>query len=189
MNATIDLTDPIFHDDKAARAWLEASRWPSGPFCPHCGSFRVALMGGKGHRPGLFHCPDCRGQLTVLTGSVMERSHIPLPKWVLTIRLMTASKKGVSAHQIHRSLGITYKSAWFMCHRIREAMAIPEAPPIGGEGKIVEADGLTMVSLRCRFSASAMPSRNPMKRGKGDGAEKRPIVARLNVAAKFAPPT
>ena len=79
-------------------------------------------MEGKAHRPGLFHCRDCRGQFTVLTGSVMERSHIPLPKWVLAIRLMTASKKGVSAHQIHRMLNITYKSAWFMCHRIREAM-------------------------------------------------------------------
>ncbi len=73
---TLDLTDPMFHDENAARAWLETSRWPSGPFCPHCGSFDANLMGGKGHRAGLYHCPDCRGQFTVLTGSVMERSHI-----------------------------------------------------------------------------------------------------------------
>jgi transposase-like protein len=135
---TLDLTDPIFHDDQAARGWLEASRWPSGPVCPHCSTQNVLLLGGEGHREGLFHCRECRGQFTVLTGSVMESSHIPLPKWVLAIRLMTASKKGVSAHQLHRTLGITYKSAWFMARRIREAMATTPAEPIGGEGKIVE---------------------------------------------------
>ena len=75
----VDLTAPEFHDEDKAREWLEASRWPNGPFCPHCGSVKVASMGGEQHRPGLFHCPDCRGQFTVLTGSVMERSHIPLP--------------------------------------------------------------------------------------------------------------
>jgi len=119
---TIDLTDPMFHDEDKAREWLEASRWPAGPVCPHCGSLGVTRMGGTRHRGGLFYCPDCRGQFTVMTGSVMERSHIPLPKWVLAIRLMAASKKGVSAHQLHRMLDITYKSAWFMAHRIREAM-------------------------------------------------------------------
>src|ERR1700692_2384124 len=132
---SIDLTDPIFHDETKAREWLEQARWPNGVNCPHCGSLRPAVMGGKGHRPGLYHCPDCRGQFTVLTGSVMERSHISLPKWVLALRLMTCSKKGVWPHQIHRSLNITYKTAWFMCHRIREAMSIPDAPPLGGEGK------------------------------------------------------
>lgn len=98
-------------------------------------------MEGKSHRPGLFQCRDCRGQFTVLTGSVMESSHIPLPKWVLATCLMASSKKGVSAHQLHRMLGITYKSAWFMAHCLREAMA-PDSKtgPIGGEGKVIEAD-------------------------------------------------
>ena len=137
---TLDLTDPMFHDEDKAREWLEASRWPNGPVCPHCGSLDVALMGGTNHRAGLFHCPACRGQFTVLTGSVMERSHIPLPKWVLAIRLMTASKKGVSAHQLHRTLDITYKSAWFMAHRIREAMRETDPAPLGGAGKVIEAD-------------------------------------------------
>ena len=175
--SVLDLTDPIFHDDNAARAWLEESRWPSGPVCPHCGSFSVAVMGGKAHRPGLFHCRDCRGQFTVLTGSVMERSHIPLPKWVLAIRMMTASKKGVSAHQVHRSLGITYKTAWFMCHRIREAMSIPNAPPLGGEGKIVEADEAYHGKRETPVQRSRNARTEFTKRGKGGGAQKRPIVA------------
>ena len=177
MASTIDLTAAIFHDKDAARAWLEESRWPSGPFCPHCGRFSVSIMGGKAHRPGLFHCRDCRGQFTVLTGSVMESSHIPLPKWVLAIRMMTASKKGVSAHQVHRSLGITYKSAWFMCQRIREAMAIPNAAPLGGEGKIVEADEAYHGKRETPVQRTRNAVKKPTKRGKGGGAEKRPIVA------------
>jgi transposase-like protein len=130
----------MFHDDDKARDWLVASRWPNGPVCPHCGSFDVGLMGGTKHRDGLYYCPSCRVQFTVLTGSVMERSHISLPKWVLAIRLLTASKKGVSAHQLHRMLDITCKSAWFMAHRIREAMRDTDPSPLGGEDKIVEAD-------------------------------------------------
>src|SRR5215472_3631663 len=106
----VELTDPIFHDEDKAREWLEGSRWPNGAICPHCGGVRPSRMEGMPDRrkkntrgrDGLFHCPDCRGQFTVLTGSVMERSHIPLTKWVLAIRLMTASKKGMSAHQMHR---------------------------------------------------------------------------------------
>jgi transposase-like protein len=119
---TVDLTAAEFHDVAKAREWLEGSRWPTGAFCPHCGSFDVLRMEGKAHRDGLFQCRDCRGQFTILTGSVMESSHLPLTKWVLAIRLMTASKKGMSAHQMHRMLNVGYKTAWFMCHRIREAM-------------------------------------------------------------------
>jgi transposase-like protein len=100
----VDLTNPIFHDEDKAREWLEASRWPNGPSCPHCGSVNVSRMGGTSGRPGLFHCPDCRGQFTVRTGQVMERSHIPLTKWALAYHLMASSKKGVSAHQLHRTL-------------------------------------------------------------------------------------
>jgi transposase-like protein len=176
---TVDLTAPEFHDPDAARAWLENSRWPVGPNCCHCGSVNVLRMEGKAHRPGLFHCRDCRGQFSVLTGSVMESSHIPLNKWVLAIRLMTASKKGVSAHQIHRMLNLTYKTAWFMCHRIREAMRETSPIPLGGAGKIVEADE----AYHGKRETPREPQRHdkyrtkPTKRGKGGGAEKRPIVA------------
>jgi hypothetical protein len=97
-------------------------------------------MEGKAHRPGLFHCRDCRGQFTVLTGSVMERSHIALPKWVQAFHLMTGSKKGIAAHQLHRELKVAYRTAWFMAHRIREAMRDQNPGPLCGEGKIVEAD-------------------------------------------------
>jgi transposase-like protein len=176
---TIDLTNPIFHDTDKAREWLEQARWPNGVACVHCGSVRVARMGGKGHRPGLFHCPDCRGQFTVQTDSVMESSKVALPKWVLAIRLMTSGKKGFSAHQLHRSIGVTYKTAWFMFHRIREAMSDPTAPKIGGEGKIVEADE----AYHGKRKTPRDPQRHdkyrsaPTKRGLGGGSAKRPIVA------------
>jgi transposase-like protein len=137
------LTDPIFSDETKARAHFERIRWPEGPVCPHCGGMdRVYRVEGKSARPGLIHCNDCSGQFTVTTGGVMESSKIPLTKWAMGFYLYAASKKGFSANQLHRQLGITYKSAWFMSHRIREAMA-PVAgsePPLGGEGKVVEAD-------------------------------------------------
>ncbi|MBV8073224.1 MAG: IS1595 family transposase, partial [Acidobacteriaceae bacterium] len=135
------LTDPIFTNEDAARAHVEALRWPNGPFCPHCGSTdNITKMEGESHRVGVYQCNSCRQPFSVTVGTVMERSHIPLHKWVLAFHLMAASKKGVSAHQLHRMLGITYKSAWFMAHRIREAMTDPNPAPLGGEGKIVEVD-------------------------------------------------
>jgi transposase-like protein len=135
-----DISNPIFHDEAKAIAHLEASRWPDEPFCPFCGSFNVHRMGGK-TQAGYFLCNDCREKFTARVGSVMERSHIPVHKWLLAMHLMAASKKGMSAKQIERMLGVSYKSAWFLCHRIREAMKIDEAAgPIGGAGKIVESD-------------------------------------------------
>jgi transposase-like protein len=134
-----DLTKPIFTDEARAMAHMEADRWPDGPHCPHCGSTNVHRMGGK-TQAGIFLCNDCRDKFTVRTGTIFERSHIPLHKWLLATHLMAASKKGISAHQLHRMLGITYKSAWFMAHRIREAMAPTVRGPIGGTGKIVELD-------------------------------------------------
>lgn len=138
------LTDPIFTDADQARAHFEAIRWPNGPVCPHCGETeKVYRVNGKSARPGLIHCNGCDGQFTVTTGGVMESSHIPLNKWALGFYLYSASKKGFSAHQLHRQIGVTYKSAWFMAHRIREAMAPAASGPIepmGGEGKIVEVD-------------------------------------------------
>jgi transposase-like protein len=172
---SVNLTNPIFHDEDKARAWLESARWASDPNCPHCGSLQVIRMQGEAHRAGLFHCRDCRGQFTVTTGSVMERSHIPLTKWVLAFHLMTASKKGVSAHQLHRMLEIGYKSAWFMCHRIREAMSDPNPTPLGGEGKIVEADEAYHGKKETPTPSKRRRGRPYIKRGKH--AEKRAIVA------------
>lgn len=139
----MDLTNPIFSDEAKALAYFEDIRWPSGPVCPHCGeTAKVYRLTGKTTRPGLLHCNGCHGAFTVKTGTVMESSHIPLKKWALGFRLYAASKKGFSAHQLHRQVSISYKSAWFMAHRIREAMAPAEGsePPLGGAGKIVEAD-------------------------------------------------
>jgi transposase-like protein len=103
-----DLTAPQFTNEDAAREYLEELRWPNGVSCPHCGSLEgITNMQGKSHRPGLFLCGACRGHFTVMVGTVYERSHIPLHKWLLATYLMTASKKGISAHQLHRMLGIT----------------------------------------------------------------------------------
>jgi transposase-like protein len=172
----IDLTNPIFHDETKAREWLEGVRWPNGAFCPHCGSVNVIRMEGKAHRPGLLNCRDCREQFSVTVGTVFERSHVPLHKWVLANHLMNASKKGMSAHQLHRMIHVTYKTAWFMSHRIREAMNDPNPEPIGGPGKVVEADEA------CKGKATPQPrSRgripNPTKSGKSGPADKRPVVA------------
>src|SRR5262245_41651052 len=139
---TADLTQPIFTDETKAREYLERTRWPDGAFCPHCGATEnIKRLEGKSHRPGLYQCNSCREHFTVTVGTVYERSHIPLHKWLLATHLMCASKKGISAHQLHRMLGITYKSAWFMAHRIRESMTPrSDGGMLGGPGKIVEAD-------------------------------------------------
>jgi transposase-like protein len=145
------LTDPAYHDEDAARAYLEGVRWPDGPYCPFCGSLdTVKPLGGESMGPGWYYCSACQDKFTVRVGSVFERSHIPLHKWLLAIRLMASSKKGISAHQLHRTLGITYKSAWFLGHRIREAMMNTDPTPLGGEGKIVEADETFVVKQRGR---------------------------------------
>jgi transposase-like protein len=140
----MNITDPVFHNEDAARAHLEALRWPNGPACPHCGNAdpdAIHRLEGKSHRPGLFQCNACREHFTVTVKSVMERSHVPLHKWVLGFHLMAASKKGMSAHQLHRMLGVTYKTAWFLAHRIREAMSGGAfSGPLGGENKVVETD-------------------------------------------------
>jgi transposase-like protein len=129
-----------FHDDIAARKLIEGLRWPDGPVCPYCGTVGNAYALKKA---GWYRCgstKECRKDFTVTMGTVMERSHIPLHKWVMAFYLMNASKKGISAHQLHRTLGITYQSAWFMCYRIREAMRSGGLAPMGGSGKTVEAD-------------------------------------------------
>ena len=139
---TVDLTNPIFHDENAAREHLEQLLWPNGPVCPHCGVIgESTLMKGKTTRPGLYKCRACRKPFTVTMKTVMERSHIPLSKWVLAAQLMASSKKSMSAHQLHRMIGLPYKTAWFMAHRIREGMRdLKPSGPLGGEGKTVEFD-------------------------------------------------
>jgi transposase-like protein len=137
------LSQPYFHDETAAYAFLEGLLWPSGPTCPHCGNADAAKIGvlkGKTTRPGLKKCYACRDQFTVKVGTVYESSHVPLHKWLQATFLITSSKKGFSAHQLHRVLGVTYKTAWFMAHRLREAMRAGKVAPLGGEGKAVEAD-------------------------------------------------
>ena len=134
-----NITDPIFHDEAKALAHIEASRWNGTPHCGHCGSLRVRRL--EGQMVGYFQCNDCREKFTVRTGSIMERSHVPLHKWLLAFHLMAASKKGMSAKQMERMLGVTYRTAWFLCHRVREAMdgAAPTGP-LGGPEAVVEAD-------------------------------------------------
>jgi transposase-like protein len=159
LAAMTDVTsNPIYTDDDAARAFLEELRWPEGVICIHCGGFGDAIapventgkrtkppVAGKRYRPareGLYYCNDCKGQFSVTVGTVMEDSHIPLHKWVYAFHLLCSSKKGCSSHQLQRSLKISYKSAWYLSHRIREAMRSGFlAPPMGGNpSKFVEAD-------------------------------------------------
>ena len=136
----IDILNPIFTDADKAREHLERLTWPNGPHCPHCGETEnVKRLEGKSHRKGLIQCNSCLGNFTVTVGTVFERSKVPLNKWLLASFLMSSSKKGMSAHQIHRMLGVTYKTAWFMMHRIREAMK-DDGSPLGGPGKVVESD-------------------------------------------------
>ena len=137
-----NVTNPIFHDDAKAREHLESLLWPDGPYCPRCGvtGDRITKLKGKSTRPGVHKCKDCRKPFTVTVGTVMERSKIPLSKWVLAAQLMASSKKGMSAHQLHRMLGTTYETAWFLFHRLREAARETAPEPLGGIGKVVEAD-------------------------------------------------
>jgi len=135
----------IFQNEDRAREALEAVRWPDGPYCPHCRNSdqdKIAKIEGekRSHRPGLFYCNECKGQFTVTVGTVFERSKVPLTKWWMAAHLMNSAKNGVSAHEIHRTLGVTYKTAWFMMHRLREAMKDLAPTPIGGEGQTIQAD-------------------------------------------------
>jgi hypothetical protein len=131
------LENKIFQDPTKARVWLEKLLWTDGRACGYCGTLDESTE--LPARPGYYQCNACRKQFTVMVGTVFERSHIPLNKWLMAAFLICSSKKGISAHQMHRMLGITYKSAWFMMHRLREAMK-PSGGPLGGEGKVVEAD-------------------------------------------------
>jgi transposase-like protein len=135
------LNAPHFHDEEAAYAFVEAKLWPHGPVCFHCkGTDRVSKMQGKTTRTGLYKCYACRKPFTVKMGTIFEASHVEMKLWLQAIHLLCSSKKGISSNQLHRTLGVTLKTAWFMSHRIREAMRSGDLSPMGGAGSIVEAD-------------------------------------------------
>lgn len=125
------LSQAHFHNEEAAYAFVEARVWPQGPVCPHCGGTeRNSKMGGKSTRIGTYKCYDCRKPFTVKVGAIFESSHIKMHLWLQAIFLISSSKKGISSNQLHRTLGITLKSAWFMSHRIREAMRSGDMSPV-----------------------------------------------------------
>jgi transposase-like protein len=169
-------TAPLFHNETAAREWFEGSRWPNGPICPKCGSAKHYAT----KKEGRYRCgsPTCRKDFTVMTGTVMERSHAKFTDWAVAFHLAASSKKGFSAHQLHRELGCQYNTAWFMFHRVREAMRRGglELPPLGGEGRIVEADE-TYFGQQENPQLPAYRKGQPYKR-KGRGpAGKRAVIA------------
>jgi transposase-like protein len=135
----MNLSNPIYTDEAKAREHLATLLWPVGPVCPHCGVIGNAVaLKGKSTRPGVYKCRDCRQPFSVTVGTVFERSKIPLHKWLLATHLLASSKKGISSHQIHRTLGVTYKTAWFMTHRIREAMKPTAGAPRIGDAERAE---------------------------------------------------
>lgn len=170
-----DLTNPIFHDETKARRHFEALRWANGRYCPHCGSTEETSPVKSEDRPGLYYCNACKKKFTATVGTVFERSHIPLHKWLAATHLLCASKKGISAHQLHRMLGVTYKTAWFMAHRIREAMIDTDASPMGGSGGVVEADETYLGSSGYEFVNGKGWQ---MKRGLGDKMKVVTLVER-----------
>ena len=155
----LDLTNPIYSNEDLAREHLESVLWPNGPVCPRCGvtGDRITKLMGKSTRPGVHKCKDCRKPFTVTVGTVMERSKIPLTKWLLATQLKAASKKGISAKQLERMLNITYESAWFLTHRLNEACTtkLPEGG-LGGANKVVEADE-TYIGGKARNKAYGPP--------------------------------
>jgi len=170
-------TEPHFNNDEAARAFLERLYWPEGPVCCHCGTIGKAYAT---KRPGVYRCgeKECRKDFTVTMKTVMERSHIALHKWLLAFHLFAASKKGFSAAQLERTLGITYRSAWFMAHRIREAMRAGGLEPLGGEGKVVEADETYFGNIPAFKQRTATTSgRKFTKGGRSGPSNKRSIVS------------
>jgi transposase-like protein len=177
----------IYTDENAAREHLEKLLWPEGPLCPHCGNSdpaRIRKLEGKSTRPGVFKCNECRKPFSVTVGTVFERSHIPLHKWVYATHLLTSSKKGMSSHQLMRMLDVTYKTAWFMSHRIREGMRPANPGPMGGSGKIIESDE-TYWGSKDKDTTSEMKARRRGKPGPGGKAKILTLVERDGGARSF----
>lgn len=185
----MDIFAPRFTNEDAAREYLEALHWPEGPVCPHCGSVdakRLPPQKGrktKAHpegmiRKGVVQCNDCRQQFTVTVGTVFESSKVPLNKWLLANHMLVCSKKGISAHQMARMLGVTYKTAWFMMHRIREAMKDSHSGPMGGYGETIEADETYVGGKFGNKHASKRLSADQRdNRGGPRLSEKQPVVS------------
>lgn len=171
--AKVDLRNPIYHDEAKAREHLESLLWPQGPVCPRCGVMgdRITKLQGKSTRPGVYKCKDCRKPFSVTVGTVFERSHVPLTKWLLAAQLMASSKKGFSALQLQRMIGTNYETAWFLFHRLREAADEPKDSPLGGEGKIIEVDETYIGGKEHNRHAS-----KKLKVGRGT-AGKMPVVS------------
>src|SRR5690606_34377503 len=169
------LSDRHFHDEAAAYRFVEARIWPNGPVCPHCGGVeRISKMKGKSTRIGAYKCYQCRAPFTVKIGTIFEASHVKMHLWLQAIFLIASSKKGISSNQLHRTLGVTLKTAWFMSHRIREAMREGDLGPLGGNGLPVEAD-------ETYWGKKANPGPSKYRRGrpyikKGKANEKRAIL-------------
>lgn len=190
MENAVDIFAPRFQSEDAAREYLESIHWPVGPTCPHCGSDnakRLPPQKGrktKAHpegviRKGVIQCNDCRQQYTVTVGTVFESSKVPLNKWLLANHLLCASKKGISGHQMARMLGVTYKTAWFMMHRIREAMIETDNEPMGGHGKTVEADETYIGGKEANKHASKRFA------GRQGGKGKQPVVSLVERGGKI----
>ena len=191
------LSKPYFYDEAAAFKHVEAVLWPHGPVCFHCGSvekhYRLANSRTKPskknpngiERHGLYKCSDCRGQFTVRQGTIFEESHLPLHKWLQAMHLICSSKKGISAHQLHRTLECTYKTAWFLAHRIREAMKQNHTDKIGGFGKIVEADetfvGTKIGFKRTRGAVHKMKVLSLVERGGNIRSFRLPMLSRIGI--------
>ena len=177
------LTDPVYSDENKARQHLEALHWPNGPVCPHCReNERITRLTSKTARPGLHKCNACRKQFTVTVGTIMEDSKIPLTKWLMAYALINGSKKGFSAHQLHRSLGITYKSAWFLAHRIRETMT-DDGAPLGGPGETVESDEAFVGGFKKkRLSGNVAPKKKIVTLVERGGAARSFHITHVNFA-------
>jgi len=174
-----ELNNPVFQDADKARAWLEAALWPDGPVCGHCGTIDAATA--LSTRPGWYQCNACRKQFSVAVGTLFERSHIPLNKWLLAAFLLCASKKGMSAHQMHRMIGVSYKSTWFMMHRLREAMREGQfSGPLGGQNKVVEADETYIGGKAANRKGKVPPKEAVVALVEREGKVRSTHVARVN---------
>lgn len=178
------LSDRHFHDEAAAYRFVEARIWPNGPVCPHCGGVeRISKMGGKSTRIGAYKCYQCRAPFTVKIGTIFEASHVKLNLWLQAIFLIASSKKGISSNQLHRTLGVTLKTAWFMSHRIREAMRDGVLGPLGGEGQVVEADE-TYFGSRAEKRTTKTSGEPFTKQGRSGPSNKRAVLGLVERGGK-----
>lgn len=180
------LSDRHFHDEAAAYRFVEARIWANGVTCPHCGNAdeeKIGILKGKSTRIGVRKCYACRKPFTVKVGTIFESSHVALNLWLQAIFLMASSKKGISANQLHRTLGVTLKTAWFMAHRIREAMREGGLGPLGGEGQVVEADE-TYLWKAVDQSPSPQRKGRPLLKRKAGTSNKRAILGLIERGGK-----